>query len=144
MGTMLKAKGKLFTAAVSPAKKTIDEAYDLAAIEPYFDYLNIMSYDYHGWFPPDHPFTGHNAPLYRRVEEEPEDHPGWYFNVFDTMRVFFEAGFPKSKMVMGMPTYGRGFILNDTEETGLYCGAHAGIPMGPYTGQVTFFYSTKQ
>ena len=55
---MLKAKGKLFSAAVSPAKKVIEEAYDLDAIEPYFDFLNVMSYDYHGWFPPDHPFTG--------------------------------------------------------------------------------------
>ena len=55
------------------------------------------------------------------------------------MSVFIDAGFPKDKIVMGMPTYGRGFILNDTEETGLYCGAHAGIPMGPYTRQVNFF-----
>ena len=29
---------------------------------------------------------------------------------------------------MGIPLYGRGFVLNNTEETGLYCGAHAGIP----------------
>ena len=36
---------------------------------------------------------------------------------------------------MGMPFYGRGFVLNDTQETGLYCGAHAGIPAGPYTRQ---------
>jgi len=134
MSEMLKPRGKLFTAAVSPAKNTIESAYDLDFIEPYFDFLNVMTYDYHGWFP-DHYFTGHNAPLYRRKEENFEGHPGWYFNVFDTLRVFLDAGFPKEKIVMGIPFYGRGFVLNDTEETGLYCGAHAGIPMGPYTGQ---------
>jgi len=134
MYEMLHPRGLLFTAALSPAKKTVAEAYDFDVITPYFDFLNVMTYDYHGWFP-DHFFTGHNAPIYRREEEEPEDHPGWYFNVFDSISVYLDAGVPKEKIVMGMPLYGRGFVLNDTEENGLYCGAHAGIPSGPYTRQ---------
>ena len=83
------------------AKKTVAEAYDFDVITPYFDFLNVMTYDYHGWFP-DHFFTGHNAPIYRREEEEPEDHPGWYFNVFDSISVYLDAGVPKEKIVMGM------------------------------------------
>ena len=71
-------------------------------------------------------FLGHNAPLYRREEEEPETSPGWYFNVFDTIQVYLDGGVPANQIVMGMPTYGRGFVLNNTEENGLYCGAHAG------------------
>ena len=66
--------------------------------------------------------------LYRREEENFEGHPGWYFNVWDTLSVYLELGVPKEKIVMGIPLYGRGFELNNTEETGLYCGAHAGIP----------------
>ena len=98
---MLHPRGLLFTAALSPAKKTVAEAYDFDVITPYFDFLNVMTYDYHGWFP-DHFFTGHNAPIYRREEEEPEDHPGWYFNVFDSISVYLDAGVPKEKIVMGM------------------------------------------
>ena len=76
--------------------------------------------------------------MYGRKEENCEtcqEHPGWKFNAFDTMKVYIDGGVPKEKLVMGMPIYGRGFVLNDTEENGLYCGAHAGIPMGPYTRQ---------
>merc|ERR1711988_2021775 len=134
MGAMLKSKGKLFTGAFSPAKYTVEDGYDFNAILPHFDFLNVMTYDYHGWFP-DHFFTGHNAPLYRREEENYEGHPGWYFNVWDTLSVYLDLGVPKEKIVMGIPLYGRGFVLNNTEETGLYCGAHAGIPKGPYTRQ---------
>jgi len=124
----------LFTGAFSPAKYTAEDGYDFASILNHFDFLNVMTYDYHGWFP-DHFFTGHNAPLYRRVEEDIEGHPGWYFNVWDTLSVYLENGVPKEKIVMGIPLYGRGFMLNNTEENGLYCGAHAGIPKGPYTRQ---------
>ena len=125
MSAMLKPRGKIFSAALSPAKKTVESGYDLPFIIQHFDFLNVMTYDYHGWFP-EHFFTGHNAPLYRREEEEPEDSPGWYFNVFDTIQVYLDGGVPADQIVMGMPTYGRGFVLNDTEENGLYCGAHAG------------------
>jgi hypothetical protein len=37
---------------------------------------------------------------------------------------------------LGLATYGRGWVLPEgTEETGLYCPAVGGIPMGPYTRQ---------
>ena len=71
----------------------------------------------------------------RRVEEEPEDHPGYRFNVYDTLKVWMDRGAPKDKMIMGTPAYGRGFKLNFTDETGLYCPASGGIPAGPYTRQ---------
>ncbi len=135
LSAMLKSRNLLFSAALSPAKKTVDQGYDLPFLVDHFDLFNVMTYDYHGWWGVNHSFTGHNAPLYRREEEEPEDHPGWYFNVFDSLSVYLDGGVPKDKLIMGMPIYGRGFVLNDTEETGLYCGANAGIPAGPYTRQ---------
>ncbi len=32
-------------------------------------------------------YTGHNNPLYRREEEHVEGHPGYLFNVWDTIKV---------------------------------------------------------
>ena len=81
---MLKPRGLLFSAALSPSKMIVEGAYDFPAVLPHFDFLNVMTYDYHGWFP-DHEFTGHNAPLYRREEEDHEGHPG---KALDTIRYY--------------------------------------------------------
>jgi chitinase len=69
-----------------------------------FDWLNIESYDYHGAF--DDPVaigTGVNSPL-------PQDStPNGPFSVFQTVTTYLAAGIPADKMVLGMPTYGRGY-----------------------------------
>ena len=70
-------------------------------------------------------FTGHNAPLYGRAEEEWEDSPGYMFSVFDTLKIWLDAGAPPEKTLMGFAQYGRGMTL-ETEETGLYCPAKDG------------------
>ncbi len=46
----LKAKNKLFTAALSPGFQTIENAYDIPHVAEIFDFINVMCYDYHGWW----------------------------------------------------------------------------------------------
>ena len=53
-----------FSSAMSPDPKKADVAYHMNEIIPHLDIFNVMTYDYHGWFP-EHNFTGENAPLYR-------------------------------------------------------------------------------
>merc|ERR1712038_494065 len=57
----------LLTAAVGAGKKTIDNAYEIAAISKELDFINLMSYDLNGAW---NNVTGHNSPLYPRYEEE--------------------------------------------------------------------------
>ena len=45
--------GYLLTAAVAPGVPKIEVAYDIPYISERFDFMNVMAYDYHGWFP-DH------------------------------------------------------------------------------------------
>lgn len=136
MAKILHEHNILFTAALSPGRNTIDDAYDIPRISKSFDIMNIMTYDYHGWWENNsHPFTGHNAPLYGRDEEDFEDHPGYYFSVFDTLNYYIQKGAPKEKLAMGFAQYGRGMTLDNNEENGLYCPAKDGIPAGPYTQQ---------
>lgn len=135
MAELLHEHGLLFTAALSPGKNTIENAYDIPRISQSFDYMNVMTYDYHGWWENNsHPFTGHNAPLYGREEEEWDESPGYMFSVFDTLKIWMDAGAPAEKILMGFAQYGRGMTLS-TEETGIYCPAKDGIPAGPYTQQ---------
>ncbi len=39
----------LLTAAVSAGKSTIDQAYDVPVMAETLHFINLMSYDYHGW-----------------------------------------------------------------------------------------------
>lgn len=41
--------GLLLTAAVSAGKNTIDAAYDVPVMSQTLDFINVMTYDFHGW-----------------------------------------------------------------------------------------------
>ena len=72
------------------------------------DWLNIMSYDYHGAF--DDPVktgTGVNSPL---AQDSTAHGP---FSVKQTVEAYLAAGIPSDKMVLGMPTYGRNFTVSN-------------------------------
>lgn len=82
-------------------------SYDIREINSYADYVNIMTYDFH-FYSPSTPQTGLNAPLYRRHDEE---------SIFGTLNInasvhfWLAQGLEKSKIVIGLPTYGHSFQL---------------------------------
>lgn len=49
--------------ALSGYKEVIDQAYDLAAIGRYVEFMSVMTYDYHGAW---ENILGHVSPLYYR------------------------------------------------------------------------------
>lgn len=82
-------------------------SYDVREINSYADYVNIMTYDYH-FYAKEMPQTGLNAPLYRRHDEHA---------IFGTLNInasvhyWLSQGLAKSKLVIGLPTYGHTFQL---------------------------------
>ena len=97
----------LLTAAIGAAKGTIDISYDVAAMYKYLDYVNVMCYDYHGKWDKK---TGHNAPLGARPDETGDD---VYFNLEYTVKYLIEKGAKPEKTVLGVPLYGRAFLLSN-------------------------------
>ncbi|KAK7086581.1 putative glycosyl hydrolase 18 [Halocaridina rubra] len=104
----LKQPPSLFlTLAAAGAKSIIDRSYEIKKLAEYVDFVFLMSYDYHIFWP-YLPFTGHNAPLFKRRIEK---------MYFATMNVQWSAcywvnkGMPKQKLVIGIPTYGRTWRL---------------------------------
>eukprot|EP00095_Tigriopus_kingsejongensis_P010971 maker-scaffold270_size230592-snap-gene-1.18 protein:Tk10971 transcript:maker-scaffold270_size230592-snap-gene-1.18-mRNA-1 annotation:"hypothetical protein DAPPUDRAFT_232075" len=128
----------ILTAAVAGSKFTIDRAYDVPVLAETLDYINVMSYDFHGWFP-NHTFTGHNSPLYETPEEADPDHPGHFLNQAYAMEYFYQMGARKEQILMGMASFGRGFTLLDSSDNGLYAPAIAGCDAGYYTGTAGFW-----
>ncbi|KAI3383007.1 hypothetical protein SNEBB_004087 [Seison nebaliae] len=107
----------LLTAAVGAGKTTIDSAYEIAEISKDLDLINLMTYDFHG---PWETETGLNAPLYGR---ENESNDSLYLNQDFAVRYWIRHGASPSQLVMGIPTYGRGFTLENANNTKLGAAA---------------------
>lgn len=101
----------LLSAAVSPSKMVIDAGYDVPVLAEYFDWIAVMTYDFHGHWDKQ---TGHVAPLYYYPGDTYD-----YFNANFSINYWIEKGAPASKLVMGMPLYGQSFSLADTGKNGL-------------------------
>ncbi|KAJ4934728.1 hypothetical protein JOQ06_007511 [Pogonophryne albipinna] len=56
----------MISAAVSAGRGTTDAGYEIAEIAKYLDFINVMTYDFHGT---GESVTGHNSPLYKGSHE---------------------------------------------------------------------------
>jgi len=122
----------LLTAAVAAGKETIDAGYEIAPVAKALDFINLMTYDLNGAW---NDYTGHNSPLYPRADEEGEDR---LLNVHWAANYWHENGAPKNKLVIGMPTYGRGFKLVDENVNGMGAPANGPSAAGKYTREAGF------
>lgn len=113
----------LISMALGASNWRVGQSYDIPAIFSACDFVNIMSYDFNGWQSAGP--VGHNAPLY----SSPQDSGGQVGNNIDAFFNGFlvTAGVEKSKIVMGIPTYGHVFKLSNAANTAVYS---AGVPTG--------------
>ncbi|XP_051532194.1 acidic mammalian chitinase-like [Myxocyprinus asiaticus] len=122
----------MLTAAVAAGKGTIDAGYEIAEIAKYLNFINIMTYDFHGTW---ERFTGHNSPLYQGSKDEGDL---IYFNTDFAMSYWRDNGTPVEKLRMGFATYGRTFRLT-TSETGVGAPASGPAAAGAYTREAGFW-----
>ena len=128
----------MLTAAVSAGKATIDKAYNVPEMNRYMDLINVMSYDFHGWWP-NHTYTGLNSPLYAMPEEQDPEHPGHNMNTDWAIKHWISQGASPSKLLLGMAAYGRGFRLANPHNHGLYNPAVGPIDPAMYTSAPGFW-----
>ncbi|KAF9132490.1 hypothetical protein BGW39_011925 [Mortierella sp. 14UC] len=107
---------------------------DIRAFIPVFDWVNIMVYDVHG---PWSTSTGPNAPLYNAPL------PGDPFSAQQALDTWTAAGWPKEKIALGTPFYGRAFtttINMNTQNPVTQYAPHPGIAPkgGPSDSNATF------
>ena len=85
---------------------------ELDKAQQYLDYVNIMTYDlYHG----NDKVTGHHSPLYQsKLGDQSRNSSA------SAVDGHIRAGVPASKIVLGLPFYGRGWAGVTNKDRGLY------------------------
>ncbi|XP_066157317.1 probable chitinase 10 [Euwallacea fornicatus] len=111
LSAAFKPRGLLLSSAVSPSKIVVDSGYDVPALSQYFDWIAVMTYDFHGHWDKQ---TGHVAPLYHHPDDAYD-----YFNANFSIHYWIEKGAAPKKLVMGVPLYGQSFSLADGSRHGL-------------------------
>ncbi|XP_012253211.2 chitinase-3-like protein 1 [Athalia rosae] len=100
--------GLILSAAVAAGKNSASLSYDIPQISKYLDFINLMTYDFHGSWDAT---TGHNAPLYASARDISELQK--QLNINAAVRYWLSQGAPAKKLILGIPLYGRSFTLAD-------------------------------
>lgn len=122
----------LLSAAVPASFEAIAAGYDVPEISKYLDFINVMTYDFHGQWERT---VGHNSPLF------PLESATSYqkkLTVDYSAREWVKQGAPKEKLLIGMPTYGRSFELVNTTQFDIGAPASGGGTPGKYTQEAGF------
>lgn len=101
----------LLTIAAGATEDFLQHTNMDAAHEP-LDFVNLMTYDFHGAWT-EH--TGHHSNLYPPAR--PDSVQG---SAAAAVNLFVKAGIPPSKLVLGVPFYGRGWSGVSADNDGLY------------------------
>jgi chitinase len=120
--------GLLLSAAVSGSKTKIDAGYDVPTLAKNLDFLNLMSYDYHGHWDGK---TGHVSPL----KAVPETDTDPTLNTEFSVNYWIQLGMPKQKIMMGIPMYGQTFTLSNPSNTNIGSLSNGGGLPGEFTKQ---------
>ena len=118
-------EGLILSSAMSPAAKVCDNAYDIPKLNKYFDFVSVMTYDYHGQWDKK---TGHVAPIYEHSEDFDST-----FNLNYTINYWLDKGMDKKKVIMGIPLYGQSFTLASRKDNGLNSKTYGGASAGKST-----------
>ncbi|XP_015834046.1 mucin-5AC isoform X2 [Tribolium castaneum] len=119
----------LLTMAVPAGIEYINKGYDVPKLTKYLDWMNILSYDYHSAF---EPAVNHHAPLYP-LEEPSEYNYDTELNIDYTIQHYLKKGADPSKLVLGIPTYGRSYTLFNPDANEIGAPADGPGDMGEAT-----------
>jgi chitinase len=111
---------------VSGAPYDPSDSYDLAAVGRLVDYVNLMTYDLCTGYST---VSCYNDPMVKRAGDPNNE----YNNNVGAVDYMVAHGIPASKIVLGVPFYGRYFNVTSADNNGLY---------QPWTSSSTINYTT--
>ncbi len=141
----LDAAGDYLLTIAAPASCEIIDNIEIEQIHPYLDWINLMSYDFHGpWQGDADVVTNFNAPLYA-VSNDPTGEPYHAkYNVSWAIDTYLEKGVPPEKLNMGLAFYGRGFAGVANQNNGLYQSYTGPSSPGTWENGIYDYWDLKQ
>jgi chitinase len=97
----------------------------LAEVARQLDFFNVQGYDFHGTWETS---TNHASPLFDD-KQDPDSAENFYIDY--TIRSYLQAGVPGEKLVLGIPTYARGWTGVPSIGHGLYQTSTGPAPFPP-------------
>ncbi|GFR87630.1 acidic mammalian chitinase [Elysia marginata] len=119
----------ILTLATAASAFYVEKSYEPTEIHKHVDYMLLMTYNFHGsgW----EKYTGHHTPLLPHPLDPEGEQRELY--VLWAINYWLNFGVPRSKLVMGMASYGLGWKLTDSSQTGVRAPADGGNTKGKYT-----------
>jgi len=130
-----------FLTIAASANPVMMDHLELDALADILDWINIMSYDFHGpWSGDGDLVTNFNAALYP-IPEDPSGEPyATHFNLSASVQNFIERGVPSEKLHAGLAFYGRAFGGVASENYGLFQPYMGAAGDGTWENGVFDFY----
>ena len=97
----------------------------LAEVAKQLDFYNVQGYDFHGTWETS---TNHASPLFDDKQDPVRDEN---FFIDYTISAYLQAGVPAHKLVLGVPTYARGWTGVPSTDNGLYQTSNGPAPFPP-------------
>ncbi|RMZ86664.1 hypothetical protein DV736_g6111, partial [Chaetothyriales sp. CBS 134916] len=89
--------------ATLPSSYWYMQNFDIASMEPYLDWFNIMTYDIHGTWDGNNPYTKAVVQAHTNLTE-----------IDEALDLLWRNDIDSSKVVLGLAFYGRSFTLKDS------------------------------
>ncbi|EGD80827.1 oviductal secretory glycoprotein [Salpingoeca rosetta] len=112
----------IVTVAVSAYRGIAEQAYHIREMHKYIDFINLLSYDLHGYWEPQ---TGAHTAL--------SSTDG--IDVQDSVAFWLEQGTPRQKLLLGFGTHARGWTLDSPANHAIGAPASSPSRPGPYTDE---------
>lgn len=126
--TQLDGAGDYLLTIAAPAGPAIIANVEVELIHQYLDWINIMTYDFHGpWGGDGDPVTNFNSPLYMAADDPLDEPMHSSFNLSAAVQAYVDLGVPCAKINPGIPFYGRGFGSVSDINNGLFA-PYVGVP----------------
>lgn len=105
----LRKKGLLVTATIPITPYFLDKGYDVQELAKYLDWFNVIGFDLRGRWSG---IADVHSPLFARSFETGDTRN---LNVAQGLKRLVELGAPKKKLVLGIPFFGRSYVLADKD-----------------------------